>query len=526
MAQVSPHSSQAHYYDEKEKGLVDHDVRVDEVQGADVVALNDGVDRKTGPFAKLWKAVLWLDKFGVEVRGIERVPPNERNHTTIYDVMALWGSANLTISTFSLGTLGNSIWYLGLTDATLTILFFNLFCTLPVALFSTWGKSTGLRQMVITRFSYGRWGVYFPVLLNCIACIGWSTINTIVGASTLRAVSDTHKLPNAVGIIIIALLTVFVALFGYKYVHAFERYASIPIVVIFLIMLGEGAPHFTTGYGGSGPVEAASVLSFGSAIAGFALGWTSLAADYTVNFPENTSNLKVFLYTYVGLNVPLILVEFLGAAMMSTFTEKTTWGDDYTDGGLGGLLGAPLSPLGGFGKFLLVLLALSIVANNIPNMYSFALTFQVFGRHAQSIPRVFLVVLGTIIYIILAIIGASHFEEALNTLLTVLSYWLAIYTIVLIEEHYIFRGGSFSNYDLDSYNKNDLLPRGYAALLSTGFGIMGAVLGMSQTWYVGVIAKKIGDPIYGGDIGFELSGSFAAVTYPLFRYLEHKHYGV
>lgn len=105
------------------------------------------------------------------------------------------------------------------------------------------------------------------MVLNCIACIGWSTINTIVGkscapaemrrtrqltkprdallgASTLRAVSSTHKLPNAAGIIIIAVLTVVVALFGYKYVHAFERYASIPIVVIFFIMLGEAAPPF------------------------------------------------------------------------------------------------------------------------------------------------------------------------------------------------------------------------------------------------------------------------------------------
>ena len=149
-------------------------------------------------------------------------------------------------------SLPDSIWYMGLTDAALTIVFFNLFCSLPVAMFSTWGKTTGLRQMVLTRFSFGRWGQYFPgkqpargrnpdpeiylslnflVLLNCIACIGWSVVNTIVGASTLRAVGETHKLPSAAGIVIIAVLTACAALFGYKYVHAFERYASIPIIV-------------------------------------------------------------------------------------------------------------------------------------------------------------------------------------------------------------------------------------------------------------------------------------------------------
>jgi purine-cytosine permease-like protein len=46
------------------------------------------------------------------------------------------------------------------------------------------------------------------------------------------------------------------------------------------------------------------------------------------------------------------------------------WADAYNSGSIGGLLGQALSPAGGFGKFCLVLLALSIVANNIPNNYS------------------------------------------------------------------------------------------------------------------------------------------------------------
>lgn len=56
-------------------------------------------------------------------------------------------------------------------------------------------------------------------------------------------------------------------------------------------------------WGGSGSVEAASVLSFGSSIVGFGLGWSSLAADYTVNQPENSNPHKIFWLTYVGLNV-------------------------------------------------------------------------------------------------------------------------------------------------------------------------------------------------------------------------------
>jgi len=55
---------------------------------------------------------------------------------------------------------------------------------------------------------------------------------------------------------------------------------------------------------------------------------------------------------------------------MTATVANPAWADAYKSGSIGGLLGQALSPVGGFGKFCLVLLALSIVANNIPNNYS------------------------------------------------------------------------------------------------------------------------------------------------------------
>ncbi|KAE9389084.1 hypothetical protein BT96DRAFT_1003565 [Gymnopus androsaceus JB14] len=48
---------------------------------------------------------------------------------------------------------------------------------------------------------------------------------------------------------------------------------------------------------------------------------------------------------------------------------------------------------------------------------------------------------------------------------------------------------------------------------------------MAQVWYIGVIGHMIGDPEFGGDIGFELSFAFTAITYPPLRYLEKKWWG-
>lgn len=96
------------------------------------------------------------------------MPEDERHHHRVADAGFMWGSANCTISTFALGFLGQSVFGLGLADSALVILFFNLLCTLPVALFSAWGKSTGLRQMIMGRFAFG-FNIWFPTLLNC-AC--------------------------------------------------------------------------------------------------------------------------------------------------------------------------------------------------------------------------------------------------------------------------------------------------------------------------------------------------------------------
>jgi purine-cytosine permease-like protein len=59
---------------------------------------------------------------------------------------------------------------------------------------------------------------------------------------------------------------------------------------------------------------------------------------------------------------------------MTVTFSNTDWNNAYQNGSVGGLLGEVLAPVGGFGKFCLVLLALSIVANNIPNNYSVILS--------------------------------------------------------------------------------------------------------------------------------------------------------
>jgi len=113
-------------------------------------------------------------KFGVEQRGIERVPSDERSPAHISQVGTMWLSANMVVSSFAIGALAYPVFYLGFVDTILIILFINLLGIIPVAFFSTFGPRFGLRQMVLSRFFFGYYGVKVVAVFNILACVGWS----------------------------------------------------------------------------------------------------------------------------------------------------------------------------------------------------------------------------------------------------------------------------------------------------------------------------------------------------------------
>ncbi|KAK6539285.1 purine-cytosine permease [Orbilia ellipsospora] len=474
-------------------------------------------------YAKLMR---FAGKYNIEQRGIERVPEAEKTDTKLYKAGTMWLAANLVVSSFAIGVLGPNVFYLGWYDSVLAIIFFNLLAITPVCFFSTFGPEFGLRQMILSRFYFGPWGVRLIAFLNCLACIGWSSVNVIVGAQLIHTVN--HNVPEWAGILIIAICTFIITCFGYKVVHYYEFYSWIPCFVVFLITVIQfgRSGTFTAAPAGKGLGEAGSILSFGGAVYGFGTGWTSYAADYTVYQPKSANKYLVFFYTWLGLIVPLLFTEILGVAVfMGTYTSKV-YADGYANGKIGGLFGAVLvqDSLGNFGNFCLIILALSIIGNNCPNIYSIGLSVQVISSHFQRVPRFVWTLIATCCYIAIAIPGASHFETVLENFMLLIAYWLGIYEAISLTEHFVFLRG-FSGYEPANYDQPHKLPVGIAAFVAFCAGVGGAVVGMSQVYWIGPIAKLCGELPYGGDVGFELAFGFACVTYLALRPLEKARFG-
>ncbi|QIW99515.1 hypothetical protein AMS68_005033 [Peltaster fructicola] len=488
----------------------------------------ESFDYGDGIYARLMRIA---GKWNIEKRGIERVPEDERTDRgtrALFNVSTMWLAANMVVSSFAIGCLGGSVFYLGTADAMLTVLFFNLLGILPVCFFSSFGPAFGLRQMVLSRFWFGWYGVKLIAVFNVLACIGWSAVNAIVGAQLINTVNN--DVPGFAGIIIIAVCTFLVTLFGYKIVHAYEFWSWIPTFIVFLIVLGVYAHSgdFINIPWGVGTSEMGSVLSFGAVVFGFATGWTPYAADYTVYQPSSQKKTKVFFWTWLGLIIPLLFTELLAVAIFSATAANdgnNRYADGYAASGAGGLLGAVLVyNLGTFGKFCLIILALSIIANNCPNIYSVSLTVQVLARWTQRVPRFLWTIIASHVYVAISIPAYYKFEEALEYFMDFIGYWLAIYEGISLTDHFVFKRG-FGGYVPESYDVPGKLPPGIAAVFAFCCGIAGMVTGMSQVWWVGPIALYAGEFPFGGDIGFELGFAFAAVGYLIARPIEMKFFG-
>lgn len=145
----------------------------------------------------------------------------------------------------------------------------------------------------------------------CIVSDDRSMVNSIVGGQVIVSLSD-GKCPLVVGVILIALISLIIALLGYKFVHYFERFSWVVMIILFCIVAGLGAKHFVNTPMGVGTAEAASVLSFGGAVFGFSVAWISLTPDYNVNMSVDIPRWKVFIWTYLGLFCSLNFIEWLG----------------------------------------------------------------------------------------------------------------------------------------------------------------------------------------------------------------------
>ncbi|KAK3688586.1 permease for cytosine/purines, uracil, thiamine, allantoin-domain-containing protein [Podospora appendiculata] len=452
---------------------------------------------------------------GVEENGIRPVPVEQRTKTRYSNLFTVFFTGLLCLLPIPTGMLATLSFGMSLRDSSLVILFFSMLTSIPPAFMGIGGLETGMRQLVQARYSFGRYLVTVPLILNAATVTGFSLLSSVVGGQTIAALNSDH-VSVKVGIIITCLVSFAVSLLGFNAVHFWERWTWIPNLIALVVAVGIGGSSFHL-QSDVRPSTVPQILSYGGLIAGYFITFGGIASDYSVYYrPQGVSKLKVFLYIYLGFLLPSVPLLILGAAIGGAVNNVPSWSAAYAVTGIGGVMCEMLAPAGGFGKFVLVLLALSVIGNIALSMYSVALNLQMLLPAFTKIPRFVFILLTICIMIPVGIKVAESWEASLGNFLAIIGYWAGCFDAVLIEELVVFRKMDYSSYDHAIWNVGRKLPPGIAALGASLVSMALVVPGMAEPWYTGPIAKTT------GDIGFEMAFLVTALAYLPFRWAEIK----
>ncbi len=132
--------------------------------------------------------------------------------------------------------------------------------------------------------------------------VGWSSVGSISGGLALSAVSD-GRLGSELGVVIAAVLGFVISFIGLKAVFQYEKFAGIVLTIVFIIMYGQVASFgdLATPTALEGAVLSGQALNLFAVVYGSSASWCSIVADYFVEYPVNTSKLKVFTLTTLGI---------------------------------------------------------------------------------------------------------------------------------------------------------------------------------------------------------------------------------
>ncbi|KAL8708348.1 MAG: hypothetical protein Q9220_006728 [cf. Caloplaca sp. 1 TL-2023] len=533
----------------------------------------DGRLSKLAVYSRDFEHVLL--KYNLEARGVQRVLPHERHPltwTSYLQLFLFWTSVNLAAQNVTLGMLGPVVYGLSFRDASLCAFFGSLIGAIGVAYIATFGPASGHRTLIFARYTFGWYPTKLLVILELIVLLGYSMIDLVIAGGVLSAVSSDGSLSIVVGIIIVAVLGWIVSTFGMSIFQTYQRYAFIPPLIAFSILYGVSAHNYdlSTPSLGDSRTVIGNRISFLSITLAAAITYGGGAADYFVYYPSTTPPAAVFAVTLVSLVSSFIFPYCLGIGLATAISLVPAYKNAYTSS-QGALIVAgftestsPEDFNTGFGKFLAVVVSLGLIGNLAAPTYSSGIDFQVLGKNFQKVPRVIWNTVGVIIYTVCALAGKDHLAEIFTNFLALMGYWVIIWIGITLEEQLFFRSRTrfkiasgddnsrqrwARGYDWTVWNEPEKLPHGIAALVAFLVGWAGAILCMAQVWYIGPIAKLVGE--YGADVrlndffekldacfyqplndlltflqmGNFVGVSWAVLVYPPLRWLEIRRFG-
>lgn len=252
----------------------------------------------------------------IETRTIDFVPEPERRGKAWHQFTLWFGANSVIVSVVTASLLVGAGMNLGWSIVAVIIgmglgAFFSAF-------HAAQGPKLGIPQMIQSRAQFGYVGGALPMGIALVNYLVFFAASPAICGQLLAAYWGWNPY---VATVIITVLTVLLALFGYDLTHQVGKYLSLVAVIVFgiftvLLITGIGLPVANTIDFGTGFDVA---LFFGGIALTFvyAAGYAPYIADYSRYLPSSTSIAATGWWTYAGIALSGIWLFVIGAYLFA-----------------------------------------------------------------------------------------------------------------------------------------------------------------------------------------------------------------
>jgi len=431
-----------------------------------------------------------------EQRSIEFVPHHER-HGRARNLFTLWFGANLQVTAIAAGAISVDIG-LPLPWALLASLVGNLIGAVFMALHSAQGPILGIPQMIQSRAQFGFYGAVLPLVLVILMYIGYFATTGVQGGAAFASLTGINI---DASIVIIVVITVGLTIFGYRLIHASEKWLSVISGLAFLylsyrlVTTNDLAKVWTTGNFSWALFLAATAIA-----ATWQLTYAPYVADYSRYLPSDTSVRASFWFTYAGSTLSTMWMFAFGA------TATAVAADAFAGGSVDFIVN---QAAGWHALFFLIIIG-GVIGVNSLNLYGMFMSTttvlnSAFKVRVSPLLRAGLIVAVAAVATTIGIVGKDNFLTNFSNFILLLAYFLIPWTSINLADFYVIRK---ERYSIDDMFK----PRGHyggvdwRAMTAYIVGIVVEIPFIASPFYTGPIATKLGGADISWILGIFVSG--------------------
>ncbi len=374
----------------------------------------------------------------IEQRSIDHIPANER-YGKPTNQFTLWFATNMQVSNVAYGAVPI---FLGLPVhwAIVSIVVGHVIGGALMALHSAQGPKLGIPQMIQSRAQFGYVGATLPMVVVFIMFAGFNAACLVL---TGQMLSTLIGVSVDIGIVIGTIGIILLPIFGYKILHACQKWVSLIAGVAFVIMSFNLLRNYGFGDAGSGEFSWGMFVLSVAIMVTYQLCYAPYVADYSRYLPEDTSTRKTFCFTFAGTVTACVWTFSFGAIAASAATDAFAGGNvDFIVGQAG--FAIPL--------FLLILIISNTAAPGLGVYACFMSAITIvttFFKVRISFPvkAVGMTLIG-LSAMLLAILGRENFLGNVSAFIAILGYFMVPWTAINLVDFYLVRKERYSIPDI------------------------------------------------------------------------------